>query len=70
MTTKIIVIVAALAVVALIIGGVLVLGNSSKTTQSSPSPSVSSKLEVTDTLVGTGAVAKEGDSITVKYTGK
>jgi FKBP-type peptidyl-prolyl cis-trans isomerase len=75
MGTKILVAVASVAVIALIIGAVLVLGSGSKNEQAAtattPTPAAASdKLTSTDTVVGTGAEAKEGSSITVKYTGK
>lgn len=80
MTTKVLAAVAAAAVIILIIGGVIVLNSTnnsdnpqagaSATPSSSPAAQSSSgQLESTDQVVGTGAEAKEGSTITVKYTG-
>ncbi len=74
MWTKVMIAAASVVTVGLIIGAVVVLQRG--TVSSKPSPSASpaavaaaTKLESTDTVVGTGAEAKEGSSITVKYTG-
>jgi FKBP-type peptidyl-prolyl cis-trans isomerase len=70
--TKILVIIASVALIALVVGAVLVLKGGTGPAKASPSPSVSAssgKLESTDEVVGTGAEAKEGSTITVKYTG-
>jgi peptidylprolyl isomerase len=69
--TKILVIIASVALIAVVIGAVLVLkgGGGSAKASPSPSPAASGKLESTDEVVGTGAEAKEGSTITVKYTG-
>jgi FKBP-type peptidyl-prolyl cis-trans isomerase len=69
MTTKLLVVVAAIAVIGLIIGGVVVLEGKSTNTSASPSPVAASALQSTDQVVGTGAEAKVGSKITVKYTG-
>lgn len=72
MTTKILVAVAAVAVIGLIIGGAIVLQDKSTdtSTKATPAAATSSELKSTDQVVGTGAEAVEGSSITVKYTGK
>jgi FKBP-type peptidyl-prolyl cis-trans isomerase len=83
--TRILVVFASLVVIALVIGAVIVMhnGNSSAKSSSSGSPDVkgaqatptpsgspsSTGLQATDEVVGTGAEAKEGSTITVKYTG-
>jgi FKBP-type peptidyl-prolyl cis-trans isomerase len=74
--TKVLVVIASLALIALVIGAVLVAKGGTGTAGSpspspTPTPSTTSggKLEVTDEVVGTGAEAKEGSSISVKYTG-
>jgi FKBP-type peptidyl-prolyl cis-trans isomerase len=66
------IIVLSVAVVAIVIGAVVVLQKGTSNSKTSPagSPAVTaSKLESTDVVVGTGATVKVGDSITVKYTG-
>jgi FKBP-type peptidyl-prolyl cis-trans isomerase len=64
--------IAALALIALVVGAVLVMKGSAAPA-ASPSPSAqakgSGKLEKTDIKVGDGAEAHENDTITVKYTG-
>lgn len=70
MTTKILVAVAAIAVIGLIIGGVVVLQGNSTNPAATASPAAATALKSTDQVVGTGAEAKEGSKITVKYTGK
>ncbi len=72
MTTKILVAVAAVAVIGLIIGGAIVLQDKSTdtSTKATPAASTVTTLKSTDEVVGTGAEAVEGSSITVKYTGK
>jgi FKBP-type peptidyl-prolyl cis-trans isomerase len=64
--------IAALALIALVVGAVLVMKGSAAPV-ASPSPSAqakgSGKLEKTDIKVGDGAEAHENDTITVKYTG-
>ena len=81
MTTKILVIVASVAVVGLIVGAVLVLRGAAGGPE--PSPSVSStpepspaatsaaagKLESTDLAVGTGDEAVAGKTVSVHYVG-
>jgi FKBP-type peptidyl-prolyl cis-trans isomerase len=79
LATKVLIVIASLALIGLVVGAVLVLkgGTSSSGTAASPTPTPaatpasnsSAKLESTDEVVGTGAEAKEGSSITVKYTG-
>ena len=81
MLSKVLIVVAAVAVIGLVIGAVLVMKGGSVDSKSSPSPSASGnvkaaatsapngKLQVTDETVGTGAEAKEGSTISVKYTG-
>ncbi len=75
MLTKVLVVVAAVAVVTVIIGGVIVFGQSSSQPEgtATPTPSVaanSGRVQITDQVVGTGAEAQPGGSVTVKYTGK
>lgn len=75
MITKILVVIAAVAVVALIVGGVLVMGRASSAPTTSPSPTAvaspaaAGKLESTDETVGTGAEAVAGKKVTVNYRG-
>ena len=82
MVTKVLIVVAAMAVIVLVIGAVLVMKGGSASSKASPSPSgnvkaattsyasaSSDKVQITDEVVGTGAEAKEGDTISVKYTG-
>ena len=74
-TSKILAVVAAVAVIALIIGGVIVMNqgqsnNSEGTPQPQASQAASSgQLEKTDLVVGTGAEAQATSTVTVKYTG-
>ena len=70
MTTKILVAVAAMAVIGLIIGGVVVMQGNSTNPAATASPAAATSLKSTDQVVGTGAEAKEGSKITVNYTGK
>ena len=69
MITKIFVGVASLAIIGLIIGGVVVLGRPS-VTAAPEAKTATTKFISKDLTVGDGAEAKEGSSITVKYTGK
>ena len=80
MGTKILVAVAAVAVIAVIIGGVLVLQGSAAKPSPSPSPSASpdvkaktttsgGTLESTDLVVGTGDEAVAGKTVSVNYLG-
>lgn len=77
MGTKVLIVIASVALIALVVGAVLVLkGGSSSSAAASPTPtpkaatsSSSDKVASTDEVVGTGAEAKEGSTITVKYTG-
>jgi len=76
MAMKILVVIASVAVVALIVGAVIVLGNKdSSNPANSPSSSVSGSsapsgnLQVTDETVGTGDEAVAGKSVSVTYTG-
>lgn len=76
MAMKILVVIASVAVVALIVGAVVVLNNGSKGTASSPSPSSNAstsstgdKVKITDETVGTGDEAVAGKSVTVSYIG-
>lgn len=70
MATRILVVVASVALIALIIGGVVVLGRG---TTSGDKPAASAapaaKLEVTDLVVGTGAEATLGKHLKVNYVG-
>jgi FKBP-type peptidyl-prolyl cis-trans isomerase len=81
--TKILVIIAAVAVIVLVIGAVMIMKGGAASSQASPSPSgkaassnkpaasssPADKLQVTDEVVGSGTEAKEGSTISVKYTG-
>lgn len=83
MATKVLIVIAAVAIIALVIGAVLVMKGGASSSQASPSPSgnvkaaakpdasasPADKLQVTDEVVGTGAEAKEGSTISAKYTG-
>lgn len=74
MTTKIIGGLASLVLIAIIVGVVLVLHNSSSSSSNKPvvSPTAATAatgLVSTDEVIGNGAEAKVGSSITVKYTG-
>ncbi len=76
MATRILVVIASLAVVGLIIGAVVVLqgGASAPSSSPTPTPSVASAspsagLVVTDEVVGTGAVAVATSTVSAKYTG-
>jgi peptidylprolyl isomerase len=73
-------IIAAVALIALVIGAVLVMKGASGSNTAGPSPSVSGnvkaassaptdKVQVTDEVTGTGTEAKEGSTISAKYTG-
>jgi FKBP-type peptidyl-prolyl cis-trans isomerase len=77
--TRILVVLASLVLIGLIIGAVIVLRSGSSSAKATPSPSASApkpadaspsgQLQSTDEVVGTGAEAKEGSTISVKYTG-
>ncbi len=70
--TKVLVSISSLILVALIVGAVIVLKGQGSGTQATPAPSASGSaagLVSTDEVIGTGDVAKEGSTITVKYTG-
>jgi FKBP-type peptidyl-prolyl cis-trans isomerase len=78
--TRVLVILTSLVLIALVIGGVIVFkGGAGSGSSPTPSPksssspaasgSPSAQLQSTDEVVGTGAEAKEGSTITVKYTG-
>jgi FKBP-type peptidyl-prolyl cis-trans isomerase len=73
--TKIFVGIAALAVIVLIVGAVVVLQGSTSNSSggSSPSPTVqgdaAGELKSTDEVVGTGAEAVTGKTVAVHYTG-
>jgi FKBP-type peptidyl-prolyl cis-trans isomerase len=78
MMTRILVLIGCVLVIGGIIWVVVALASKSTTTvQASPSPSAAAAassspsvgLQSTDEVVGTGATVKEGDTITVKYTG-
>jgi FKBP-type peptidyl-prolyl cis-trans isomerase len=80
MVNKILIVAAAGLVVAIIIGGVIIM-NPSQDNQSAnqpqastspgPSPAAGSgQLQKTDVVVGTGAEAVASSTVTVKYTGK
>lgn len=72
MTTKILIGVASVALIAVIIGAVVVLqGNGDKAASTTASPAAqATELKSTDIVVGTGAEAQLGSKISVKYTGK
>jgi FKBP-type peptidyl-prolyl cis-trans isomerase len=78
MLTRVGIVIGSVVVIAAIIGGVVLLSHdnssSKSSTGSSNSPVASvaatdGKLQSTDEVVGTGAEAKVGSTITVKYTG-
>jgi FKBP-type peptidyl-prolyl cis-trans isomerase len=77
LATKVLVAIASLALVALIVGGVVVLkggANMSSGSTPSPSPAASgspdaSGLQQTDEVVGTGDEAVAGKTVSVNYTG-
>ncbi len=79
MTTRILAVVAAIAVIGLIIGGVVFFNHSTGNSNSSsgdasatPTPSAaadSGQLQSTDEVVGTGAEAVAGKKVTVNYVG-
>jgi FKBP-type peptidyl-prolyl cis-trans isomerase len=77
MITRVVVVIGSLILIVVVIGGVIMLSrdNGSKAvSQKSPAPSSSSvantsALQSTDEVVGTGAEAAVGSTITVKYTG-
>lgn len=68
--TKVLAVIVGLLVIGLIVGGVLVLHGNDGKVSASPSPTPAKGLQITDTVKGTGAEAKVGSTITVKYTGK
>lgn len=80
MFTRILVLIASLAVIGLIVGAVVVFRGGAAAPSSSarptPAPSVaaavspSAGLVITDQVVGTGAEAKADSTVTAKYTGK
>lgn len=70
MTSKILVGVASLAIIAIIIGGVMVMGQSTDTAAPQAKTTAGGQFSSKDITVGDGAEAKEGSIITVKYTGK
>jgi FKBP-type peptidyl-prolyl cis-trans isomerase len=76
---KVVVVIGGLVVIALIIGGVIVMNPSqdNQAAQPSPTPSPaasaaagSGQLQKTDLIVGTGTEAQPTSTVTVKYTGK
>jgi peptidylprolyl isomerase len=71
--TRILVIIASIAVIALVVGAMFVLRGDESKVMSSPSPQASSSpsagLKSTDEVVGTGAEAVEGKTVSVHYTG-
>lgn len=72
MMSRVLVIGGCLVVVAAIIWAAIALGHTPKpvsATTPSPSPNGDSSLQSTDEVVGTGATAQVGSTITVKYTG-
>lgn len=79
MATRILVAIASLAVIALIIGAVVVLRGTAAAPSASSTPSVAvspaasaeaGKVTSTDQVVGTGAEAAAGSTVKVNYTGK
>jgi len=75
MVNKVLIVIAGIAVIALIVGGVIVFGSNkdnSGSTSTSPTPSAASdngQLQSTDETVGTGAEAVAGKKVTVNYSG-
>jgi len=76
MQTKVLAVVSGVLIIALIIGGVIIMNNGSKNSTDdlsvSPSPTaaaVSSDLKIVDETVGTGAEAVAGKSVSVNYLG-
>ncbi|MBW4061935.1 FKBP-type peptidyl-prolyl cis-trans isomerase [Candidatus Saccharibacteria bacterium] len=81
MGTRVLIVAGSIIVIIAVIGGVVMLnGSNSNTSKSTASPSASpvanasassspSALQSTDVVVGTGAEAQVGSTITVKYTG-
>lgn len=79
MFTRILILVASLAVIGLIVGAVVVFKGgaaapsspiSSPPSRQASTASPSSGLVITDQVVGTGAEAKADSTVTAKYTGK
>lgn len=77
MATRILVIIASLAVAALVIGAVIVFKGTASAPKSSSESSATpqaaaqedAKVEITDEVVGTGAEAVAGKTVAVHYTG-
>lgn len=77
MLTRALVVVASIAVIVLVIGAMVVLKGQSTNSTASTSPSASpavadasaAALSSTDEVVGTGAEAKAGQTVTVNYVG-
>jgi FKBP-type peptidyl-prolyl cis-trans isomerase len=79
LNTKVVAAVALLILIVIIVGGVMLLHGSSNSGKPTPTPSSSDNtkssttssggLEVTDQVVGTGAVAVDGKTLSVSYTG-
>ena len=74
MLSRVAIIIGSVVVIAAIIGGVILLSHDSSDSKTSSNPSTSpvvsdGKLQSTDEVVGTGAEAQVGSTITVKYTG-
>lgn len=77
MVTRLLAVIASIAVIGLIVGSMVVFKGQQTTSTSgaskSPSPSATAasggKLEVTDETVGTGAVAEAGKTVSVNYVG-
>ncbi len=77
MATRILVVIASLAVIALIIGAVVVLRGGAAAPSASPTPtskvtaaaSPSAGLVSTDEVIGTGAEATANSTVSAKYTG-
>jgi hypothetical protein len=82
--TRVLVIVASIAIIGLIIGSVVVLRGSAGTPTASPTPAPSVQavvtspgatvtqsdgLKITDEVIGTGAVAVASSTVSAKYTG-
>jgi len=71
--TRVLIVIASLAVIALIVGAVFVLQGGAVAPASSPASSVAASpgagLVVTDEVIGTGAEAKADSTVTAKYTG-
>ncbi len=76
MVTRVLIVIASLAVIGLIVGAMIVMRGGSSTASPSPSPTVSTDAKAsstglvsTDETVGTGDVAEAGKTVSVNYVG-